>query len=287
MISCLGALYGTGLIRRFMVTSVPDYAATPAACVRARISRKNGLTMTDASSTSAIETVNLSMTYRSGKVDVPALHNINLTVRQGEFIAVMGPSGCGKSTLLHLLGGLMQPTGGKILLDGIDISRLSDAERTAVRRKKIGYVFQRFNLLPTLSAKGNIELAKRIHGNGYLSPNGVDHIIGMLGLSDKIHFRPAELSGGEQQRIAIARAVINRPSIVLADEPTGSLDSHNSRTVLQILRDLNEKLGQTIVMITHDSEAAAVASRIVEMKDGQILHPASKFSYEPEFERLY
>lgn len=243
--------------------------------------------MTDASSTSAIETINLGMTYRSGKVEVPALNNVNITVLRGEFIAVMGPSGCGKSTLLHLIGGLLQPTSGKILLDGIDISKLTDSERTAVRRKKIGYVFQRFNLLPTLSAKGNIELAKKIHGNGHAGLNGVEHIIGMLGLSDKIRFRPAELSGGEQQRVAIARAVINRPSIVLADEPTGSLDSRNSRTVLQILRDLNEKLNQTIVMITHDSEAASIASRVVEMKDGQILNPASKFSYEPECERLY
>jgi putative ABC transport system ATP-binding protein len=246
-----------------------------------------GRNMTDSSSTSAIEAINLSLTYRSGKVEVPALHNVNIKVRHGEFIAVMGPSGCGKSTLLHLIGGLLPPTSGKILLDGVDISKLTDSERTAVRRKKIGYVFQRFNLLPTLSAKGNIELAKKIHGNGHLSPNGVEHIIGMLGLSDKIHFRPAELSGGEQQRVAIARAIINRPSIVLADEPTGSLDSRNSRAVLQILRDLNEKLNQTIVMITHDAEAASMASRVVEMKDGQILNPASKFSYEPEFERLY
>ncbi len=243
--------------------------------------------MRDLSSTSAIEAINLTMVYRSGRVDVPALHGVNLTVRQGEFIAVMGPSGCGKSTLLHLLGGLLQPTSGKILLDGTDISRLTDSERTAIRKKKIGYVFQRFNLLPTLSAKGNIELAKKIHGNGHLSPNGVEHIIDMLGLGEKIHFRPAELSGGEQQRVAIARAVINRPSIILADEPTGNLDSRNSRTVLQILRDLNEKIGQTIVMITHDSEAASMASRVVEMKDGQILNPVSKFSYEPEFERLY
>jgi putative ABC transport system ATP-binding protein len=243
--------------------------------------------MTDTSSSNAIETVNLSMTYRSGRVEVPALQNINLTVKHGEFIAVMGPSGCGKSTLLHLLGGLLQPTCGKILLDGIDVSRLTDSERTAIRRKKIGYVFQRFNLLPSLSAKANIELAKKIHGNGHLGKNGVEHIVGMLGLSEKINFRPAELSGGEQQRVAIARAVINRPAIVLADEPTGSLDSRNSRTVLQILRDLNEKLSQTIVMITHDSEAASMASRVVEMRDGQILNPASKFSYEAEFERLY
>ncbi len=243
--------------------------------------------MTDSSTVSAIETINLTMTYRSGKIDVPALQGVNLTVKNGEFIAVMGPSGCGKSTLLHLLGGLLQPTSGKVFIEGIDISQLTDSERTAVRRKKIGYVFQRFNLLPTLSAKGNIELAKKIHGNGYLSPNGVEQIFGMLGLSEKINFRPSELSGGEQQRVAIARAVINRPSIVLADEPTGSLDSRNSRTVLQILRDLNEKLGQTIVMITHDAEAASTARRVIEMKDGQILSPASKFSYEPEFERLY
>ena len=243
--------------------------------------------MADSSSNHTIETHNLCMIYRSGKVSVPALQNINLNVEQGEFIAIMGPSGCGKSTLLHLLGGLLQPTSGRILLDGVDISKLSDSERTAVRRKKIGYVFQRFNLLPTLSAKGNIELAQQIHGNGSMNYNGVDRILDMLGLSEKIHFRPAELSGGEQQRVAIARAVINRPAIILADEPTGSLDSRNSRIVLQILQDLNEKLHQTIVMITHDSEAASMASRIIEMKDGQILDPASKYSYEPEFESLY
>jgi putative ABC transport system ATP-binding protein len=241
----------------------------------------------DEASGSAIETINLSMTYRSGHVDVPAVQNLSLTVNHGEFIAIMGPSGCGKSTLLHLLGGLLQPTTGKILIDGIDISKLTDSDRTAVRRKKIGYIFQRFNLFPTLTAKGNIELAKKINGNGVLNPNGVDLIFEMLGLKEKINFRPSELSGGEQQRVAIARAVINRPSIILADEPTGSLDSRNSHTVLQILRDLNEKLGQTIVMITHDSEAASTASRVIEMKDGQILSPSSKFSYEPEFERLY
>jgi putative ABC transport system ATP-binding protein len=242
--------------------------------------------MTDLPSGVAIETKNLTMTYRSGKVDVPAVQNVNLTVNHGEFVAVMGPSGCGKSTLLHLLGGLLQPTFGNIVIDGIDISKLGDSERTSVRREKIGYVFQRFNLLPTLTAKGNIELAKRIHGNGQFSPNGVDRIFNMLGLSEKINFRPSELSGGEQQRVAIARAVINRPAIILADEPTGSLDSKNSQAVLQIFCDLNEKLGQTIVMITHDSEAASTASRVIEMKDGQILNPATKFSYEPEFERL-
>ena len=229
-----------------------------------------------------IETIDLSMTYNSGKIEVPALKKVSFTVEKGEFIAVMGPSGCGKSTLLHLLGGLMQPTGGRILIDGINISSLADSERTSVRRKKIGYVFQRFNLLPTLTAKGNIELAKKIHGNGSLGSNGIGEIIEMLGLTGKINSRPAELSGGEQQRVAIARALINQPSIILADEPTGSLDSKNAHTVLRKLRTLNEKLKQTIVMITHDSEAASTASRVIEMKDGQIHTPASKFEYESE-----
>jgi putative ABC transport system ATP-binding protein len=233
--------------------------------------------METAPSTVAIETINLSMTYRTGKLNVPALQNVNLTVKHGEFIAIMGPSGCGKSTLLHLLGGLLRPTHGIIVIDGIDISKLSDSRRTTVRRDKIGYVFQRFNLLPTLTAKGNIELAKKIHGNGLPVSNGVEHILDILGLTGKIHFRPAELSGGEQQRVAIARAVVNRPSIVLADEPTGSLDSHNSGKVLQMLRELNDKLGQTIVMITHDSDAASTASRVIEMKDGQILNPSWHF----------
>ena len=234
--------------------------------------------MEKAPSSVAIETINLSMTYRSGKLNVPALQSVNFTVQHGDFIAIMGPSGCGKSTLLHLLGGLLQPTQGNIVIDGIDISKLSDSERTAVRRDKIGYVFQRFNLLPTLTARGNIELAKKIHGNGLLDTLGVDHILDLLGLTDKIHFRPAELSGGEQQRVAIARAVVNRPSIVLADEPTGSLDSHNSGKVLQMLCELNVKLGQTIVMITHDSDAASTASRVIEMKDGKILNPTSHFA---------
>jgi putative ABC transport system ATP-binding protein len=233
-----------------------------------------------------IRTVDLSMIYRSGKVEVPALRNVDLHVKRGEFVAIMGPSGCGKSTLLHLLGGLMSPTGGQIIIEGIDIAQLSDPQRTEVRRRKVGYIFQRFNLLPTLSAKGNIELAKKIHGNGHLNPYNSDQIIDMLGMSEKINFRPAELSGGEQQRVAIARALINHPAIILADEPTGSLDSRNAQQVLRILQNLNEKLNQTIVMITHDSEAASVAGRIVEMRDGQIYSHHSHLAYEPELEGL-
>jgi len=241
----------------------------------------------DGHAENTIETQDLTMVYRSGKVEVVALREINLSVRKGEFLAIMGPSGCGKSTLLHLLGGLIQPTGGKIVIDGTDISRLSDAERTAVRRRKIGYVFQRFNLLPTISARGNIELAKRIHGSGHSLSNGSGAVIDMLGLREKLGFRPTELSGGEQQRVAIARAVITQPAIILADEPTGSLDSRNSRAVLRVLQDLNEKLKQTIVMITHDAEAASVASRVVEMRDGQILSHPAHGAYEPEFEGLF
>ncbi len=234
-----------------------------------------------------IETINLRMVYRPGKVDVPALNNVNLRVDAGEFVAIIGPSGCGKSTLLHLLGGLMQPTSGRIFIDGTDISRLSDSQRTAMRREKIGYVFQRFNLLPAISARANIELAKKIHGNGHLNPYSTHQIIEMLGLKDKIDFRPTELSGGEQQRVAIARAVINHPAIILADEPTGSLDTRNSRVVLRILQELNERLRQTIIMITHDPEAASMASRVVEMRDGQIHSRVQQFAYEPEFEGLF
>ncbi len=234
-----------------------------------------------------IETVDVSMVYRSGKVEVPAVREVNLSIAKGDFVAIMGPSGCGKSTLLHLLGGLIQPTKGRIFIDGMDIASLSDSERTAVRRKKIGFVFQRFNLLPNISAWDNIELAKRIRGNGHLNSNGASQIINMLGLTDKIRFRPTELSGGEQQRVAIARAVITHPSIILADEPTGSLDSRNSRAVLRILQELNEKLQQTIIMITHDAEAASMANRVIEMRDGRILEHAQHLSYEPESEGLF
>ena len=234
-----------------------------------------------------IETVDLTMIYKSGKVEACALREVNLVVKEGEFVAVMGPSGCGKSTLLHLLGGLMRPTRGRVFIDGADIGRLGDAERTEVRRKKIAYIFQRFNLLPTLTAKGNIELAKKIHGNGHLNARGAEEILEMLGLKDKVAFRPPELSGGEQQRVAIARAVINQPRIILADEPTGSLDSRNARMVLRMMQELNEKLKQTIVMITHDTEAASMASRITEMRDGRILHRGQHLAYEPEFEGLF
>ena len=196
----------------------------------------------------------------------------------------MGPSGCGKSTLLHLIGGLLTPTTGSVKIEGIDLAKVGDAKRTEVRRKKIGFVFQRFNLLPTLSAEGNIELARRIHGNGQGrgSDSTVREILEMLGLEGKLHHRPSELSGGEQQRVAIARAVINRPAILLADEPTGNLDSENSQMVLQMLQDLNQRYKQSIVMITHDPEAASVASRMMEMRDGRVLNRVKNLVYPIE-----
>lgn len=224
----------------------------------------------------------LQMVYRVGKIEVPALRGVEMTVKEGEFVAVMGPSGCGKSTLLHLLGGLLKPTAGRIYIDSVEISAISDAQRTEIRRRKMGFVFQRFNLFPTLTARDNIELAKRIHGNGFYEDGSVGEILRLLGLQDKIYHKPAELSGGEQQRLAIARAVINRPAILLADEPTGSLDSDNSQTVLQMLQELNLRYGQTIIMITHDPEAASTASRIIEMRDGKILNRVQNLFYAME-----
>lgn len=218
-----------------------------------------------------LQTENLTKSYRIGKIDVPALRGVSLEVKEGEFVAIMGPSGCGKSTLLHLLGGLLSPTSGSIIIDGEDLSKVSDAERTEIRRRKIGFVFQRFNLFPTLSAEGNLKLAEKIHlGNGRNNSENRREILRLLKLEDKMHHKPLELSGGEQQRVALARAVINRPAIVLADEPTGNLDSENSEIVLQMFRELNRKYGQTIIMITHNPEAAAVCSRIIRMRDGRV-----------------
>ena len=213
---------------------------------------------------------NLEKIYRVGRVDVPALRGVSLAAQEGEFVAVMGPSGCGKSTMLHLLGGLLTPTSGRIVVDGEDLTAASDAKRTDIRRRKIGFVFQRFNLFPTLTADGNLRLAERIHGNGADDPARRREILRMLHLEDKMHHKPLELSGGEQQRVALARAVVNRPAIVLADEPTGNLDSENSALVLKMFRELNDRFNQTIIMITHNPEAAAFADRTVSMRDGKL-----------------
>jgi putative ABC transport system ATP-binding protein len=217
-----------------------------------------------------VVTENLWKLYRAGRVEVPALRGVNFQVQAGEFVSVMGPSGCGKSSLLYVIGGLAQATRGRVLVDGNDLAAMSDPERTMLRRHKIGFVFQRFNLLPTLDARGNIAIAQHIHGNGF-DPHRFEIVTKMLGLTGRLHHRPSELSGGEQQRVAIARAIINEPKLILADEPTGNLDTKNSDIVLAMLRQLNRELGQTIVMITHNPEAAAYSDRVVHMRDGVIV----------------
>ena len=218
-----------------------------------------------------LESIELTKIFKTGKIEVSAVREVSLKVREGEFIAIMGPSGCGKSTLLHLLGGLATPTSGRVLVDGEEVSSGRDAVRTDIRRRKIGFVFQRFNLLPTLSAQGNLEIAQEIHRNGSRDRQHVDEILNLLGLEKKTHHKPSELSGGEQQRLAIARAVINRPAILLADEPTGNLDTRNSMVVLKMIQELNRALSQTILMITHNPEAANIANRLIEMRDGRIV----------------
>jgi putative ABC transport system ATP-binding protein len=218
-----------------------------------------------------LQTVDLRMTYHVGKVDVHALRGVSLDVLPGEFVAIMGPSGCGKSTFLHLCGGLLTPSEGQVLVDGEEITAASDARRTDVRRRKIGFVFQKFNLFPTLSAEGNLKLAERIFGKGAGDAERRHEVLRLLKLENKMKHKPLELSGGEQQRVAIARAIINSPSLILADEPTGNLDSENSESVLEMLKELDKQTGQTIIMITHNPEAAAYADRIIHMRDGHVV----------------
>ncbi len=218
-----------------------------------------------------IEIRDLQKTYRVGEIDVHALRGVNLSVERGEFLAIVGPSGSGKSTLFHILGGLTPPTSGSIHIDGRDLLGMTEAERTNLRKTGVGFVFQKYNLLPTLTAADNIEIARDIaHRKGPLDPQ-FDEILGLLGLKGRLHHKPRALSGGEQQRVAIARAIVNHPALLLADEPTGNLDTANSEAVLGLLRDLNKRLGQTILMITHNPEAAAYADRIVKMRDGRVV----------------
>ena len=212
----------------------------------------------------------LRKTYHTGDVDVDALRGVDLDVQAGEFVSVVGPSGSGKSTLFHILGGLASPTAGTIHIAGRDLFGISDAERTQLRKTTVGFVFQKYNLLPTLTARGNIEIARHIaHRNGPLDPQFLE-VLKLLGIDKRLDHKPRALSGGEQQRVAIARAIVNHPAILLADEPTGNLDTENSNAVLGLLRDLNARMGQTILMITHNPEAAAYGHRIVHMRDGHI-----------------
>ncbi len=228
-----------------------------------------------------IEAHDLCKTYRVGKIDVPALRGISFGVERGEFVTVVGPSGSGKSSLFYLLGGLTRADSGSVTIDGVDFATLSDGERTKLRKSKIGFVFQKFNLLPTLNARANIEIAADIAGLSRPDPAYFKKITELLGIDRRLDHRPSELSGGEQQRVALARALINRPAIVLADEPTGNLDSKNSEIVLNMLRQSNKELGQTVLMITHNPEAAEYGDRIIHMRDGQIVSPDEDPQWAP------
>jgi putative ABC transport system ATP-binding protein len=223
------------------------------------------------SETPIIQVRDLYKTYRAGDVDVHALQGANLEVQRGEFVAIIGPSGSGKSTLFNVLGALTPPTSGTVLIDGKDLARLSNAERSTMRKFLVGFVFQKYNLLPTLTAEDNIRIVQYIGKQSTEFTPEFHEVLNILGIADRLKHKPRALSGGQQQRVAIARAIVNHPAILLADEPTGNLDSQNSAAVLGLLTDLNRRLGQTILMITHDPEAASYASRQVHMRDGRVL----------------
>lgn len=222
---------------------------------------------------SILETRRLTRTYQLGEFTVTALQEVDFSVGRGEFVAIMGPSGSGKSTLLHLLGGLDAPTSGEIILGEQGLASLSDDEVTRFRRRKIGFIFQFFNLIPTLSAEENVALPLLIDGRSMRSERAyIRELFELVGLEDRMDHRPDQLSGGQQQRVAIARAFVNRPEIVLADEPTGNLDSRSGTAILELLQRTSKDLQATIVMVTHDARAASYADRVVFLKDGQIVH---------------
>lgn len=222
-------------------------------------------------SESIISARDLKKVYRVGEVEVHALRGVNLEVKRGEFLAIVGHSGSGKSTLFNVIGGLTPPSGGEIYVAGKNLQSMSEADRTNLRKTSIGFVFQKYNLLPTLTAEDNIAIARSIAGKNGEYDQQFRQALEVLGVAHRLHHKPRALSGGEQQRVAIARAIVNQPALLLADEPTGNLDTENSENVLQLLKDLNSRLGQTIVMITHNPEAAAIGHRILRMKDGVVL----------------
>jgi putative ABC transport system ATP-binding protein len=218
-----------------------------------------------------IEINGLTKTYQVGDVPVHALRGVNLEIRKGEFVAIIGASGSGKSTLFHILGGLTPPTSGNVQINGRDLASMTNEERTDLRKTTVGFVFQKYNLLPTLTAEDNIRIVQYIAGRPTAFDPAFQTVLSLLGIADRMKHKPRALSGGQQQRVATARGIVNSPAILLADEPTGNLDSENSASVLKLMKDLNHRLGQTILMITHDSEAASYADRVVRMRDGCIV----------------
>jgi putative ABC transport system ATP-binding protein len=232
-----------------------------------------------------LQAIGLSKTYQMGDVTVHALCGIDFAVQPGEFVAIMGPSGSGKSTLLHLLGGLDLPSNGDILLAGSPMAHLSDDQVTILRRRQVGFIFQFFNLLPTLTAVENVALPLLLDGQDLAEHSQrIDYLLDLVGLSDRRDHRPVQLSGGEQQRVAIARAFVNQPKIVLADEPTGNLDSKSGTDMLDLLRCVCKELKTTVVMVTHDPHAASYADRVVFLKDGLLVRelPFSTVGYDPQ-----
>ena len=217
-----------------------------------------------------LQAENLEKTYRVGSMDVHALRGVSLEMKEGEFVAIMGPSGCGKSTMLHLLGGLLTPTQGRIVIDGEDMTNVSDDRRTDIRRRKIGFVFQRFNLFPTLTADGNLRLAERIQGSNGKGGNAERRreVLSLLKLENKMHHKPLELSGGEQQRVVLARALVGQPKYLLADEPTGNLDEQTASQILDLLERLQAQFQLTSVIVTHSSALASRCTRTLRLAKG-------------------
>jgi len=218
-----------------------------------------------------IEIRDLTKVYHNGKIDVPALRGVDLNVAPGEFLSIVGPSGSGKSTLFHIIGGLTPPTTGHVRVADQELSKASASDRTRLRKRTVAFVFQKFNLLPNLTARDNIAVARYLAGKSEKPDPDFEEALQLLGIAQRLDHKPNALSGGEQQRVAIARAIVNHPAILLADEPTGNLDTDNSMAVLGIIRDLNERLGQTVLMITHNPEAAAYGHRTLHMRDGRIV----------------
>jgi len=220
---------------------------------------------------SMIEIRDLRKIYRLGKVDVPALRGVNLDVPSGEFLSIVGPSGSGKSTLFHIIGGLTPPTSGQVKVGGQDLASMTDADRTRLRKRTVGFVFQKYNLLPNLTAGDNIAVARFLGGNNGRPDAQFAEVLRLLGIEGRLDHKPNSLSGGEQQRVAIARAIVNRPAILLADEPTGNLDTATGRAVLELLLAQNREQGATLVLVTHEESLANSADRRIVLRDGLVV----------------
>jgi putative ABC transport system ATP-binding protein len=226
-----------------------------------------------------IELVNVTKVYKMGAVEVHALCGVTLNIRRGEILAIMGPSGSGKSTLMNIIGCLDRPSSGEYCLDGVDVAKLRDDQLASIRNRKVGFIFQSFNLLPRSSALANVELPMRYAGMGRMSVERARKALEAVGLADRMKHRPNELSGGQQQRVAIARALVNNPAIIMADEPTGNLDSKSGKEIMELIARLNSERGTTVIIVTHDPTVAAQTHRIIRLMDG-LLAEGGKSSSE-------